>query len=147
MSILNSIPGFKLTIRRKSLFDAQNSTDPSAIFTLCTSDTCNVPRRRLADVHCSGDRHPQRYRAARLVALLSTRHEPDASARREAVLEEDRLSPHRSRLFLLSCPGLGLFSDDQPRVRHGGYEQQTEEDEDQNHGDNFVQSRRHVEVD
>ena len=36
-------PGFTLTIRRKSLFDVQNSIDPSGIFTLYTSDTCKVP--------------------------------------------------------------------------------------------------------
>ena len=37
-----SSPGFTLTIRRKSLFDVQNSIDPSGIFTLYTSDTCKV---------------------------------------------------------------------------------------------------------
>ena len=29
----------------------------------------------LSDVRCSGDHHPQRYRASRLVALLRTPHE------------------------------------------------------------------------
>ena len=43
MASFNSSPGFTMTIRRKSLFDVQNSIDPSGIFTLYTSDTCNVP--------------------------------------------------------------------------------------------------------
>ena len=61
-----SSPGMTLTLfRSKSLFYVQNSIDPSAIFTLYTSGTCKVPLWRLSDVHSSGDRHPQRYRAAR----------------------------------------------------------------------------------
>ena len=43
MASFDSSPGFTMTIRRKSLFDVQNSIDPSGIFTLYTSDTCNVP--------------------------------------------------------------------------------------------------------
>ena len=42
VATLNTSPGFTLTIRRKSLFDVQNSIDPWGIFTLYTSDTCKL---------------------------------------------------------------------------------------------------------
>ena len=70
-----------MTIRHNSLFDAQNSIDPWAIFTLYTSDTCKSPPLAIVRRSQSGDSHPQRYRAALLVALPLTPHEAVATPR------------------------------------------------------------------
>jgi hypothetical protein len=92
---LNSSQGFTLIIRRKSLFNVQNSIDPWGVSPFTHLTLVSLPLWRLSGVHGSDDNNPQRYRAARFIALPLTPHERVATPRGGAVLWEDRPSSDR----------------------------------------------------